>query len=50
MYNLLHQDDSLILKMIEKMEINKDHFLNRVETARTTASKYPAVSRISVSI
>ena len=33
MYNLLHQDDSLILKMIEKMEINKDHFLNRVETA-----------------
>lgn len=28
LYNLLHQDDSLILKMIEKMEINKDHFLN----------------------
>ena len=33
LYNLLHQDDSLILKMIEKMEINKGHFLNRVETA-----------------
>ena len=33
LYNLLHQDDSLILKMIEKMKINKDHFLNRVETA-----------------
>ena len=33
LYNLLHQDDSLILKMIEKMEINKDQFLNRVETA-----------------
>ena len=33
LYNLLHQDDSLILKMIEKMEINKDHFQNRVETA-----------------
>ena len=33
LYNLLHQDDSLILKMIEKMEINKNHFLNRVETA-----------------
>ena len=33
LYNLLHQDDSLIMKMIEKMEINKDHFLNRVETA-----------------
>ena len=33
LYNLLRQDDSLNLKMIEKMEINKDHFLNRVETA-----------------
>ena len=33
LYNLLNQDDSLILKLIEKMEINKDHFLNRVETA-----------------
>ena len=33
LYNLLHQDDSLILIMIEKMEINKEHFLNRVETA-----------------
>lgn len=33
LYNLLHQADSLILKMIEKMEINKEHFLNRVETA-----------------
>ena len=33
LYNLLHQDDSLILKLIEKMEINKEHFLNRVETA-----------------
>ncbi|MDY2937942.1 MAG: ATP-dependent chaperone ClpB [Fusicatenibacter sp.] len=33
LYNLLHQDDSLILKMIEKMEIHKEHFLNRVETA-----------------
>ena len=33
LYNLLHQEDSLILKMIEKMEINKEHFLNRVEKA-----------------
>ena len=31
LYNLLHQDDSLILKMIEKMEINKEHFLNNLE-------------------
>ncbi|MGO5549671.1 ATP-dependent chaperone ClpB [Lachnospiraceae bacterium LCP19S3_B12] len=33
LYNLLHQDDSLILKMIEKMEIQKEHFLNRVDEA-----------------
>ncbi|MBQ2627478.1 MAG: AAA family ATPase, partial [Eubacterium sp.] len=31
LYNLLHQDDSLILKMIEKMEINKEHFLDRLD-------------------
>ena len=33
LYNLLHQDDSLILKMIEKMEIQKEHFLNRITEA-----------------
>ena len=33
LYNLLHQEDSLILKMIEKMEINKEHFLDNVENA-----------------
>lgn len=33
LYCLLHQDDSLILKMIEKMEINKEHFLNKIQTA-----------------
>ncbi len=33
LYNLVHQDDSLILKMIEKMEIQKEHFLNRLEEA-----------------
>lgn len=32
-YNLVHQDDSLILKLIEKMEIQKEHFLNRIEQA-----------------
>ena len=32
LYNLLHQEDSLILKMIEKMEINKEHFLKNLET------------------
>ena len=33
LYNLLHQEDSLILKMIEKMEINTEHFLDRVDQA-----------------
>ena len=33
LYNLLHQEDSLILKMIEKMEINKEHFQDNVENA-----------------
>ena len=33
LYNLLHQDDSLILKMIEKMEIQTEHFLNRINEA-----------------
>ena len=31
LYSLLHQEDSLILKLIEKMEINKEHFLNRLD-------------------
>ena len=31
LYNLIHQDDSLILKMIEKMEINKEHFQDRLD-------------------
>ena len=30
LYSLLTLDDSLILKLIEKMEIQKEHFLNRV--------------------
>ena len=33
LYALLTQEDSLILKLIEKMEINKDYFLNIVKTA-----------------
>ncbi len=31
LYGLLTQEDSLILKLIEKMEIDKKHFLNRAE-------------------
>ena len=30
LYALLTQDDSLILKLIERMEINKEYFVNRV--------------------
>lgn len=33
LYSLLTIEDSLILKLIEKMEILKEHFLNRVENA-----------------
>ena len=33
LYTLLHQEDSLILKLIEKMEINKEYFLKVVEKA-----------------
>ena len=33
MYALLTLEDSLILKLIEKMEIQKEHFVNRVEQA-----------------
>jgi ATP-dependent Clp protease ATP-binding subunit ClpB len=33
LYALLTLDDSLILKLIEKMEINKDYFLDRAKTA-----------------
>ncbi len=33
LYALLTIDDSLILKLIEKMEINSEHFVNRVQNA-----------------
>ncbi|MBQ6786164.1 MAG: ATP-dependent chaperone ClpB [Lachnospiraceae bacterium] len=33
LYALLTIEDSLILKLIEKMEINSEHFVGRVETA-----------------
>lgn len=39
LYNLLHQEDSLILKLIEKMEINKEHFLANVERALNARTK-----------
>ena len=33
LYSLLTLDDSLILKLVEKMEIQKDHFVNRAKQA-----------------
>ena len=33
LYALLTQEDSLILKLIEKMEINKEYFINAVKKA-----------------
>lgn len=33
LYSLLTIDDSLILRLVEKMEIQKEHFVNRVEEA-----------------
>ena len=33
LYALLTQEDSLILKLIEKMEIQKEHFIDTVKKA-----------------
>ena len=33
LYALLTQEDSLILKLIEKMDINKEYFINVVKKA-----------------
>ena len=41
LYSLLNQEDSLILKLIEKMEINKDHFAKNLDQA---LNKRPKVS------
>lgn len=32
LYSLVYMDDSMILKLIERMEIHKEHFMNRVTT------------------
>lgn len=39
LYSLLTVEDSLILKLIEKMEIQKEHFLNRVQQALSNRVK-----------
>ena len=41
LYALLTQEDSLILKLIERMEINKEYYVNRV---LTEIEKRPKVS------
>ena len=49
LYSLLTLDDSLILKLVEKMEIQKDHFVNRAKQALEKRVKVQ-VSLMSVSI
>ena len=39
LYNMLKQEDSLILKLIEKMEIQKEHFMGNVEQALNARTK-----------
>ena len=39
LYSLLTIEDSLILKLIEKMEIQKEHFVNRAEQAVSKRTK-----------
>ena len=39
LYNLLKQEDSLILKLVEKMEIQKEHFMGNVEQALNARTK-----------
>ncbi len=39
LYSLLTIEDSLILKLIERMEIHKEHFMNRVEEALNKRTK-----------
>ena len=39
LYSLLTIEDSLIVKLIEKMEINTSHFINRAEQALERRTK-----------
>ena len=50
LYALLEQEDSLILKLIEKMEIDKDYFRNSLNQHWMPGLRYPAVSFVSDSI
>ncbi len=47
LYALVTQNDSLILKLLEKMEIQKELFINRVEEALRKKNENHAVRYIS---
>ena len=49
LYSLLTIEDSLILKLIEKMEVNKEAFLSQVQQLRRS-QKFPVDRLISVSL
>ena len=48
LYCLLNQVDSLILKLIEKMEINKDEFQHSLIDALNKGRRFPAGRSTSV--
>ena len=47
LYSLLTLDDSLILKLVEKMEIQKDHFVNRAKQDLEKRVKVQEIGRAS---
>jgi len=49
LYSLLKLEDSLILKLIEKMEINKEHFLENVESKLAGRPKVSGGSQLYIS-
>ena len=48
LYSLVTIDDSLILKLIEKMEINKEHFMKRCEDALSKRVKVSGGGQVYV--
>ena len=50
LYGLYHQEDSLIAKLIEKMEIQKEYFIDTVKKALMLRLKFPVDSFTLVSI
>ncbi len=50
LYSLLTIEDSLILKLIEKMEVNKEAFLSQVQQAVEKKPKVSGGQTISVSL